>query len=351
MKSKLLIFAIFTLISTICSAQQRRALLIGIANYPSESGWRTIHSDTDVKLLKDLLSPTYEVKSLIDSQATYNNITKKLDELSVLTSKGDTILLLFSCHGQQMLGSDEPDSLDEALIPYDAISKYSNKYKGENHLRDNELSNKIDKIRNRAGKNGLVVVLLDACHSGDSFRGDNENEQNYRGGYPVFGERAECIVPRQKELKSIVNLPASDALADVIYIGACQSYQINEEVITQNNTWCGSLTLAFKDSFEKFGFLNLNKLCESIRTKILESHRTTRQCPEFASTIPNLINTTESLPIYNCNACDENFNSQEDFESHITESHNDDHSYWLIAFAFFCSICLFNVFLWMKKKK
>ena len=156
-----------------CSAQQRRALLVGIANYPEESGWRKIHADNDVRLLDSILSKTFCVRSIVDKQATLDDILKELSYLRKSTSQGDTVLISFSCHGQQMFAIDnntEADSLDEALIPYDAKAKYSSHYQGEKHLRDDILSESITNIREKAGANGLVVVLLDACHSGDSFR-------------------------------------------------------------------------------------------------------------------------------------------------------------------------------------
>ena len=140
-------------VTLLCSAQQRRALLVGVANYPEESGWRKIHADNDVSLLESVLSSSFSIKSILVEKATLDNILKELAGLKNATCHGDTVLVSFSCHGQQMIavGKEESDSLDEALIPYDAKVKYSSDYHGENHLRDDVLSEHILRIREAAG--------------------------------------------------------------------------------------------------------------------------------------------------------------------------------------------------------
>ena len=50
-------------VTLLCPAQQRRALLVGVANYPEGSGWRKIHADNDVSLLESVLSNSFSVKS------------------------------------------------------------------------------------------------------------------------------------------------------------------------------------------------------------------------------------------------------------------------------------------------
>ena len=101
-------------VTLLCPAQQRRALLVGVANYPEESGWRKIHADNDVSLLENVLSGSFSVKSILDEKATLVNILKELEGLQKATCHGDTVLVSFSCHGQQMIAVDEEesDSLD-----------------------------------------------------------------------------------------------------------------------------------------------------------------------------------------------------------------------------------------------
>ena len=238
-------------VTLLCPAQQRRALLVGVANYPEQSGWRKIHADNDVSLLESVLSGSFSVKSILDEKATLVNILKELDGLQKATCHGDTVLVSFSCHGQQMIavGEEESDSLDEALIPYDAKVKYSSDYHGENHLRDDVLSEHIFRLRKAAGSDGLVIVLLDACHSGDSFR-DTKEMENFRGGYPVFGPDS-TVRAVHKDLKNVVGVAKSDGISDVLFMSACQSYQLNAEYKVSEGKWYGSLTYAFIKAYEK----------------------------------------------------------------------------------------------------
>ena len=90
-------------VTLLCSAQQRRALLVGVANYPEESGWRKIHADNDVSLLENVLSGSFSVKSILDEKATLVNILKELEGLQKATSHGDIVLVSFFCDGQKMI--------------------------------------------------------------------------------------------------------------------------------------------------------------------------------------------------------------------------------------------------------
>ena len=275
-------------VTLLCSAQQRRALLVGVANYPEESGWRKIHADNDVSLLQSVLSFYFSIKLILDEKATLENILKELDGLQKATCYGDTVLVSFSCHGQQMIavGKEESDSLDEALIPYDAKVKYSPDYHGENHLRDDVLSDYISRIREAAGSNGLVIVLLDACHSGDSFR-DTKEKENCRGGYPVFGPDS-TVRAVHKDLKNVVGVSKSDDMSDVLFMSACQSYQLNAEYEVLEEKLYGSLIYSFIKAYEKDGLNSLPSLCADIRSYVESFNKSTRQSPEFATTIDAL---------------------------------------------------------------
>lgn len=110
-----------------------RALLVGISKYPTNSGWCELASKNDIQLLKESLSGTFVVSCLLDEDATFDGICKSLKALQGNTTKGDTIFIHFSCHGQQILSkgaTTEVDMLDEALIPYDAQSKFKKGFTG-----------------------------------------------------------------------------------------------------------------------------------------------------------------------------------------------------------------------------
>ena len=159
------------------SAQTNRALLVNISHYPDGNGWENIHADNDARLMHSLLAACgYQetgITTLTDAQATKRGIIRALQNLCNSTQAGDHVHLHFSCHGQQMMddNGDEEDGLDEALIPYDALFWYEpGEYEGENHLRDDELGEWMRRLRRKAGAEGHVTVVLDACHSGTGNR-------------------------------------------------------------------------------------------------------------------------------------------------------------------------------------
>ena len=335
------------LLTLFCSAQQRRALLVGIANYPEESGWRKIHADNDVRLLDSILSKSFHVRSIVDEQATLKNILNEFSYLRQSTSRGDTILISFSCHGQQMYATDnttEPDSLDEALIPYGAEAKYSSNYKGEKHLRDDVLSDHVSKIREKAGAKGLVLVLLDACHSGDSFK-DVKESNHYRGGYPVFGpENTKKNV--YKDLKNIVKLSDSNDLSDVVFISACQSYQLNAEYKNTEGKWYGSLIYAFATAYEKDGLNDIASLCMDIKSNVESFNKSTRQSPEFATTIDSILESLIDSTIVDTTIVD---------TTKVTSGTSDKNDkfvspkYWLICVVILLILILIVTYIWKKK--
>jgi len=325
-------------VTLLCPAQQRRALLVGVANYPEESGWRKIHADNDVRLLDSILSESFHVRSIVDEQAKFCNILKELAYLQNITSHGDTILVSFSCHGQQMIpvGNAEPDSLDEALIPYDAKVKYSSDYHGENHLRDDILSDCVSKIREKAGRRGLVLVLLDACHSGDSFK-DVKDSNYYRGGYPVFGsDNTKRNV--YKDLKNIVKLSRVNDFSDVVFISACQSYQLNAEYKVPDDKWYGSLSYAFAKAFKEDGLDNIASLCLDIKSYVESFNKSTRQCPEFATTI-DALQMLEEKP-------DTTIVVIDDCGNHDGA---DIQIYWIVGLAILLAVIIIAFYLWKKK--
>src|SRR5690606_38059030 len=170
-----------TLLALLFSIQlfssEKHALIIAIGDYPAEGGWSQISSANDVPLIKSaLLTQGFaesNITTLIDNQATKQGIEDAFTALAKRIKKGDIVVIHYSGHGQQIFddNGDEVDGLDEAIVPYDAFVKYTNNYKGENHLRDDELGNIIANFRNKLGENGQLLVILDSCHSGSATRG------------------------------------------------------------------------------------------------------------------------------------------------------------------------------------
>ena len=163
------------------SSQRKYALIVAVGNYMPESDISPIASLNDVKYINAVLKnngfPVANIETLKDAKATKAAILKSLDAVAKKAANGDIVLLHFAMHGQQIrdqkgLGKDEDDGFDEALIPYDVkkAQYYNGVYTGEKHLRDDELGLKLIAIRNKLGKNGSLLVLIDACHSGTATR-------------------------------------------------------------------------------------------------------------------------------------------------------------------------------------
>ena len=252
---------------------QKKAILIGVSDYPEGNGWCKLNAHNDVTLLGVILSPEWDVTILEDREATHNGIVSILNKAAKSTSQGDTVLIHFSGHGQQMLPIDadslhDPDMLDEAIIPYDAKKDWSPDYTGQNHLRDNEFGCLIDTIRNKAGVGGLVIVLLDACHSDSMPRIPGAlagTTEGYRGTSDIFGKDVtdEAIKNRFKRDTSRIEINNN---ASVVYLSACQANSRNAEITSPDGEGYGSLSYAVAGALKDGGVKDINAFLDRVVT-------------------------------------------------------------------------------------
>ena len=228
-------------------AQSKRALLVGISEYPankavSEATWGAIHGTNDVELVKKTLkSQGFKITNLTNSNATASKIRKALSKMQSEATSGDLVYIHFSCHGQPVedLDGDEADGWDEAIVPYDAWKKsIKGVYEGQNHILDDELNASLRKIREKVGVSGFVYVVIDACHAGGSDRG--EEEEYLRGTQDGFSQSNKKYIPRI-DARSNIPIEAVSGLADICMLEACRAYQSNFE-IKQNGTFYGPLS-------------------------------------------------------------------------------------------------------------
>lgn len=221
-------------------SQSKRAFIVGISNYSSDYqladgiGWNDIHGENDVKLIAPTLKKQgFTIQNLCNKEATANNIRKSLISFSAKCKSGDIIYLHFSCHGQPFedYDGDESDGWDEALVAYDALKVYYKaKYSGENHITDDELNNYLNIIRNRVGPQGFVYVVIDACHSGSSYRGDeDEDSVVIRGTNKGFSKSNKHYAPRIDK-RGKIKVEKSADMANICILEACRSYQVNSEI-------------------------------------------------------------------------------------------------------------------------
>lgn len=230
---------------TIMTARNHHALTVFISEYPIESGWNRLNSSNDKTVILPMLhSLGYKDPNIIcleDASATYSNIISSLEQIASKVSKGDQVYIHFSCHGQQITDvnkdevlADSRDRYDEALIPYDASVSYGwNGYKGEKHLLDDTLNEWLNKIAAKVGKDGSVMLVADACHSGDLEREKViNNYSGYRGTFDRFELPLQGAV-RIKERQEV----------NWISISACKDFQTNYEC-EYNGVRYGRLSLA-----------------------------------------------------------------------------------------------------------
>ena len=234
---KRVIIILVVLLSVLTANAAKRALLVAIGNYPANSGWVKINSRNDI----DLLAPVFRnagfaVTTLIDNHATHSGIITALKTLTNQCKKGDQVFIHFSCHGQQMIDQvgDEQDRLTEAMVPYDAKREPTKTYYGQNHLTDDELNKNLNSLRKKLGKTGQLLVTLDACHSGDGTRGDDDDELCDS----IIGEQrgvSDIFCPNPPYNKRVeyqghkLRKPKGKDYSPMIAVSACQPNQVSYE--------------------------------------------------------------------------------------------------------------------------
>lgn len=255
---KYLVILFSFIISGKIFSQTKLALIVAVGEYPAASKIKPIASVNDVKYIKAVLGRNgFEEKNidtLINSSATKGAILNAITLLSKKAKQSDIVVIHFSCHGQQIrdqktseLGKDEDDGYDEAFLAYDAMPKYNpTGYKGQNHLRDDDLHLPLLTIRKKIGAAGSLLVLLDACHSGTGTR--DENFAVTRGEPIPFPDP-------ENPLDSVINLSATetkqgffetiaDSVSNMVVISASSPHQVNKQLII-NNEELGSLSYSF----------------------------------------------------------------------------------------------------------
>jgi major membrane immunogen (membrane-anchored lipoprotein) len=286
----ILFLFLFIISPHLCSAE-KRALLIGISDYPKESGWIKINSVNDIELIKDALHvQKFSIKNIAtlqDKQATKKGIVKAIEQLILKSEKGDIVFVHFSGHGQQIQddNGDEIDGYDECLIPYDAFKKYNAQgYKGENHIRDDEFGFLMNKLRNKIGITGDLLIVLDACHSGSATR-DAENTI-FRGTdeiftFPDFSPRSSI---EGEDVLFYENFDAergvSEKLSPVTIISASGKKEKNYEYRNKDGKYYGSLTyILSKVMHQNIGILSYTSFFDIVKNQM--SLIAPRQTPQM----------------------------------------------------------------------
>lgn len=239
---------------------EKRALIVAIGKYPTQSGWNTISSDNDVPLIKSALLKQgflpQNIATITNEQATKAGITNSFNNLIRKSQEGDIVVFHFSGHGQQVTDTngDELDGLDEALVPFDAGKTNLNGSGNlKTHFIDDELNALLGNLRSKVGSKGDVLVFLDACHTGTATRSTDDSDPSavYRGTNEVF------VIPGFEKVKDSTNTQtetlyseeqpitrsSSTKISPILIISACSAEQQNKEY-QENGKGYGSLSYA-----------------------------------------------------------------------------------------------------------
>lgn len=276
---------IFGLSPLSCMAQNKRALLVGVSDYgnPQEDPdrWMNISGANDVALLKPMfVKQGFRVQTLVNAQATHRNIVNSLKNLGRQCRKGNLVYIHFSMHGQPFedLNGDEKDGWDEALIPVDAQMRYvKGKYEGKNHLIDDELEVYVNNIRAKLGTTGMLYVVLDACHSGTSSRGDEDAP--VRGVNEGFTRSGKFYTPdRAHDTNDYFKVPSKKGDSPVVFVEACRSYQQNKEIReAATNKWYGPLSYYITKAMATYKIDKSNNWINAVKNSMASDRRVRRQ--------------------------------------------------------------------------
>lgn len=142
-----------------------RALIVGVGQF-ADSRMNLPGIDLDVRLMQEVADRLgfQQVDTLADADATLDGFTRRFEALIRDVRRDDRVLIYVSSHGTRVPddNGDEPDDKDEALLLHDTEVRDGRLHR---FLRDDDLSALLRRLRSRD-----VLVLIDACHSGTSYK-------------------------------------------------------------------------------------------------------------------------------------------------------------------------------------
>lgn len=276
MRFRLFLIVVAFLLSSAVNALRKRAFMVGISHYDTAlTGyqWNNINGVEDVKLLCPILKKqSFAITTLLDEQATFDNIASQLSQFTTKTKKGDIIYLHFSTHGQPVedLNGDEQDGWDESIVPIDAYKLYrKGVYEGQKHLTDDLLNKYIKKLREKTGPTGFLYVIIDACHAGTSSRA---NDETVRGTHVGFTYNNKVFKPSASK-KSHYRIEASPKQANILFIEACRPDQVNTEIKVDGKRF-GPLSYNIAQALSGFMLTtDANDFVESIKCTLMKTGR------------------------------------------------------------------------------
>ena len=205
------LFAVIMLLLSVNVFATKRALVIGIGEQKDRS-WSKINGDNDVKYVIDMLNICGyrdHITTLVNNNATKSGIVSAFKKLANKCKPGDVVYIHFSGHGQRVMDNK---TKRESWVPYDAYKQYCQQDKGDKHLMDYEINKLLKNITNNIGSRGKLLVVVDACCSEGTSRGDDDDTTPVRWTKDIF------------QLPS-PSLPTQELSLNWIELSACKNFQ------------------------------------------------------------------------------------------------------------------------------
>ena len=163
--------ALAVFVAALPARAEDRALIIGVAKYPSLPPHKQLTGPVnDARLMERMarevwgFAPT-QIKLLLDEQATSTAIRSEIEQWLIAgTRRGDRVLLDYAGHGyyRRTDNPNEPDGIDETIAPSNVV-QVGGSY--DNMIVDDEIDAYLQRLDGRD-----VIVIVDACHSGTITR-------------------------------------------------------------------------------------------------------------------------------------------------------------------------------------
>lgn len=278
---KFILFFLFSIsflfITVPAKSQTKRALVVGLGKQ-KDLAWNKINGDKDVSYVLEILNNANykQIITCVNEEATKAGIVSAFKILTDSCQPNDIVYVHYSGHGQQVKykGVNETDALDECWIPYDAYCKPCDNDWGEKHLIDDEVNILLTNIRNKIGDDGKILVVIDACHSGDATRGDNEI---VRGAEDVFEAVKSLFGLFSNEDKKCFDTNAERWIA----LSACESYEKNAEMKSPS---VGKLTYGIYNEVKRRNFGNNTEFFKRLR-RFMKTNGSRPQSPTMTGEI------------------------------------------------------------------
>ena len=230
-----------------------RALIIGISNYRETNSWPALPGcQKDVETVQQFLTgpqvalDAAHLRVLAEKEATRAGIEGAFQQLVSQAQPGETVYIHYSGHGGLVESEtlNEPDGLDECLVPIDApdfkTAAYATKV-----VRDKFVVSILDQLVNKVranGAEGSVLLVFDSCHSGGLSRGNGQiRVRQGTGLMKYFSTKLKRAFRggQQAAAPSFGPTQANASPQAWVVLSACEYYQT-----AQDTDQGGSFTLA-----------------------------------------------------------------------------------------------------------